>query len=97
MPDKRVVYTCALWDDAQDLDEAQEAKLDIVCRKLKLQRGDRILDVGCGWGSFAKYAAEKYDVHVTGVTLSKNQSECAENKHKGLMGGIRLTVYRHCS
>jgi len=94
MLDKRMVYTCALWDDAQDLDEAQEAKLDIVCRKLKLQRGDRILDVGCGWGSFAKYAAEKYDVHVTGVTLSKNQAEYAEKINKGLPVEIRLQDYR---
>src|SRR5690625_5756276 len=69
MLDKRMVYTCALWDDAQDLDEAQEAKLDIVCRLLLVKSNDRILDVGCGWGSFAKYAAEKYDVDVTDVTL----------------------------
>lgn len=94
MLDKRMVYTCALWDGAQNLDEAQEAKLDTVCRKLKLKGGERILDVGCGWGSFANYAAEKYDVHVTGVTLSKNQAAYAEEKSKGLPVEIRLQDYR---
>src|SRR5690625_5619422 len=59
MLDKRMVYTCALWDDAQDLDEAQEAKLDLVCRLLLEKKNKRILDVDSGWGSFAKSDAEK--------------------------------------
>ena len=71
MLDKRMVYTCAYWKDANNLDEAQEAKLDLVCRKVGLQPGMRILDIGCGWGSWAKYAAEKYGVEVVGVTLAE--------------------------
>jgi cyclopropane-fatty-acyl-phospholipid synthase len=60
MLDKRMVYSCAYWKDAGNLDEAQEAKLDLICRKLDLRPGDRVLDIGCGWGGFAKYAAENY-------------------------------------
>ena len=61
MLDKRMVYSCAYWKDARSLDEAQENKLDLICRKIGLKAGMHILDIGCGWGSFAKYAAEKYD------------------------------------
>ena len=57
------------------LDEAQEAKLDLVCRKLRLQPGQTVLDIGCGWGSFAKFAAENYQVSVVGITVSKEQVE----------------------
>ena len=64
---------CGYWKDAKNLDEAQEAKLDLVCRKIGLKSGDRILDVGCGWGSFAKFAAEKYGASVVGVTVSVEQ------------------------
>ena len=71
MLDKRMVYTCAYWENARDLDEAQEAKLNLVCRKLQLMPGMHVLDIGCGWGSFAKYAAEHYGVKVTGITISK--------------------------
>ena len=60
MLDKRMVYTCGYWRDARTLDEAQEAKLDLVCRKIGLKSGDRVLDIGCGWGGFAKDAAKKY-------------------------------------
>ena len=72
MLDKRLVYTCAFWRGAKNLDEAQEAKLDLTCRKLGLKPGMRILDIGCGWGGFAKFAAEKYGVQVVGVTVSQN-------------------------
>ena len=73
MLDPRMVYSCAYWKDAKDLNEAQEAKLDLICRKLDLKPGMTLLDVGCGWGSFMKYAAEKYGVICTGLTLSKEQ------------------------
>src|SRR3989344_7985991 len=56
MLDSRMVYSCGYWESAQTLDEAQEAKLDLICRKVGLKEGDRILDIGCGWGSFAKHA-----------------------------------------
>lgn len=73
-----MVYSCAVWEDADTgLDAAQEAKLDLVCRKLGLHEGMRVLDVGCGWGSFALHAAQNYGVDVVGVTLSKEQATYA--------------------
>jgi cyclopropane-fatty-acyl-phospholipid synthase len=74
MLDKRMTYTCGWWEGAGTLDDAQEAKLDLVCRKIGLKPGMRVLDVGCGWGSFARYAAEKYHANITGVTVSKEQT-----------------------
>ena len=95
MLDKRMVYTCAYWtDDAQNLDEAQEAKLDLVCRKLKLKKGDRVLDIGCGWGSFLKFAAKKYGIEVVGVTVSKEQVKLAKELCRGLPLEIKLMDYR---
>ena len=84
MLDKRMVYTCGYWKDARTLDEAQEAKLDLVCRKIGLKNGDRVLDIGCGWGSFAKFAAERYGAEVVGVTISKEQAALARERCKGL-------------
>lgn len=94
MLDKRLVYTCGYWKNATTLDEAQEAKLDLVCRKLRLQPGQRVLDIGCGWGSFAKFAAEKYGVSVVGLTVSKEQAELARHLCQGLPIEIRLQDYR---
>ena len=62
MLDKRMNYTCAYWKNAEDLDEAQEAKLELVCKKIGLRPGMTVLELGCGFGAFAGYAAEKYDV-----------------------------------
>ena len=62
MLDKRMNYSCAYWKDADSLDEAQENKLELICRKIHLEPGMHILDIGCGWGAFGKYASEKYDV-----------------------------------
>ncbi len=94
MLDKRMVYTCGYWKDASTLDEAQEAKLDLVCRKIGLKPGEKVLDIGCGWGSFAQYAAEKYGAHVTGVTVSKEQAELARKRCGGLPVEILLQDYR---
>ncbi len=94
MLDKRMVYTCAYWKDAKNLDEAQEAKLDLVCRKIGLKPGQKILDIGCGWGSFAKFAAEKYKAKVVGITISKEQLVLARELCKGLPVEIRLQDYR---
>lgn len=94
MLDKRMVYTCAFWGNAHTLDEAQEQKLDLTCRKLKLQPGMHVLDIGCGWGSFAKFAAERYQVKVTGITISKEQAELAMQLCKGLPVNIQLMDYR---
>jgi len=94
MLDKRLVYSCAYWQDAQNLDVAQENKLELICRKLGLQPGMKILDIGCGWGSFGKYAAEKYRVEVVGITVSKEQVELARTLCTGLPVEIRLQDYR---
>jgi cyclopropane-fatty-acyl-phospholipid synthase len=94
MLDKRMVYTCGYWKDAHDLDTAQEAKLDLVCRKIGLKKGDRVLDIGCGWGSFAKFAAERYGASVVGITISKEQAILAREICKGLPIEIRVQDYR---
>ncbi len=94
MLDKRLVYTCGYWREATDLDSAQEAKLDLVCKKLGLKAGQTVLDIGCGWGSFAKFAAEKYGVKVVGVTVSKEQVELGKKLCEGLDVEIRLMDYR---
>jgi cyclopropane-fatty-acyl-phospholipid synthase len=94
MLDKRLGYSCAYWKDAQTLDIAQENKLELICRKLGLQSGMKVLDIGCGWGSFAKYAAEKYRVNVVGITVSKEQVELARTLCAGLPVEIRLQDYR---
>jgi cyclopropane-fatty-acyl-phospholipid synthase len=94
MLDKRMVYTCGYWKEAQNLDQAQEAKLDLVCRKIGLKPGQKVLDIGCGWGSFAKFAAEKYNAKVVGVTISKEQAEFASKLCNGLDVEIRIQDYR---
>ena len=94
MLDPRMVYSCAYWRDAADLDAAQEAKLDLVCRKLHLEPGMSLLDVGCGWGSLARFAAERYGVRVTGVTISREQAELAQARCAGLPVEILLQDYR---
>lgn len=94
MLDKRLNYTCAYWKKARNLDDAQEAKLDLVCRKIGIHKGMRILELGCGWGSFAKYAAEKYGAEVLGVTVSKEQVALGNELCKGLPVELRLQDYR---
>lgn len=94
MLDKRLNYTCAYWKNAKTLDEAQEAKLELVCQKIGVKPGMRILELGCGWGSFAKYAAEKYGAHVLGVTVSKEQVALGNELCKGLPVELRLQDYR---
>jgi cyclopropane-fatty-acyl-phospholipid synthase len=94
MLDKRMTYSCGYWKNAKDLDEAQEAKLDMICRKLDLQPGQRVLDIGCGWGSFVKYAAENYGAKMVGITVSKDQADFAEKSCAGLPVEILLQDYR---
>src|SRR3989344_5516500 len=94
MMDKRMTYSCGYWKNAKNLDDAQEAKLDLICRKIELKEGMKILDIGCGWGSFAKYAAQKYKAKVVGITISKEQAKLAEENCKGLDIEIRLQDYR---
>jgi len=94
MLDPLMVYTCAYWKDATTLDAAQEAKLDLVCRKLQLKSGMTLLDIGCGWGGLAKHAARNYGAKVLGVTVSKEQVEFAKESCQGLSVDIRLQDYR---
>ncbi|WP_334179847.1 cyclopropane fatty acyl phospholipid synthase [Pseudoxanthomonas sp.] len=91
---RRLVYSCGYWRDAEDLDAAQEAKLDLVCRKLGLRPGMRILDVGCGWGEALKFAAERYGVQGVGITISQAQATYARRLCLGLPIDIRLQDYR---
>jgi len=94
MLDARMIYSCGYWKDAATLDEAQEAKLDLACRKLGLEPGMRLLDIGCGWGGMAKYAAERYGVSVVGLTVSSEQAEYARKLCEGLPVEIRVEDYR---
>jgi cyclopropane-fatty-acyl-phospholipid synthase len=98
--DESMTYSCGHFegDDERTLEEAQEAKLELVCRKLDLREGERVLDVGCGWGSFAMHAASRHGVHVTGITLSEPQARLARLRvaEAGLADrvDIRVTDYR---
>jgi cyclopropane-fatty-acyl-phospholipid synthase len=94
MLDKRMLYTCGYWATAGNLDAAQEAKLDLVCRKINLEPGMRVLDLGCGYGSFAKYAAEKYGARVTGVNVSREQVALGTELCRGLPVELKLQDYR---
>jgi cyclopropane-fatty-acyl-phospholipid synthase len=89
-----LAYTCAYWKWAADLDEAQHAKLDLVCRKVGLCPGMKVLDLGCGWGSFARHAASTYGVHVTGYTVSREQVTLGTELCRGLPVELHLADYR---
>ncbi len=89
-----MVYSCGYWRQATDLAAAQEAKLDLACRKLGLCPGQRLLDVGCGWGETLRFAARRYGVSGVGVTISREQAEQARRRCAGLPVEIRLCDYR---
>lgn len=93
--DQRMVYSCAYFPTgAETLDEAQTAKLEHICRKLRLQPGERLLDIGCGWGGLVQYAAERYGVDALGITLSVPQAESARERIRtaGLADRCRIEV-----
>ena len=94
MLDKDLNYSCAYWKNAETLDAAQEAKLDLICRKIGLKSGMKVLDIGCGWGGFAKYAAEKYGAKLHGITVSREQVEFGNNCCQCLDVKIELKDYR---
>lgn len=94
MLDRRMIYSCAYWRRADNLDEAQEHKLDLVARKLGLEPGMHVLDVGCGWGGALSYFAERYGVSGVGVTISEDQQQAAANLSSALPVEIRLQDYR---
>ncbi|NTW11046.1 MAG: cyclopropane fatty acyl phospholipid synthase [Chlorobiaceae bacterium] len=94
MLDRRMIYSCGYWKEASNLDEAQEHKLQLVFQKLMMTPGMNVLDIGCGWGGAARYAAEQFGVKVTGVTISSEQAKLAEEHCAGLPVQIKLTDYR---
>ena len=94
MLDKGLNYSCAYWKNAETLDTAQEAKLDLICRKIGLRSGMKVLDIGCGWGGFAKYAAEKYGANIHGITVSREQVKYANKWRRCLDVTIELKDYR---
>lgn len=91
MTDKWITLSCGYWKEAETLTEAQEAKLDLICRKLRLSAGDRVLDIGCGFGSFARFAAERYGCSVSAINISSQQVREA----RALCQGLPVTVH-HC-
>lgn len=94
MLDKRLTYSSGYWKNVNALDEAQEAKLELICNKIGLKPNMTVLDIGCGWGSFVKYAAEKYNVRAVGITLSEEQVKLGKELCKDLPIEIRLQDYR---
>lgn len=94
MLDDHMAYSCGYWKDANTLNQAQEAKMDIICRKLLLRPGMQLLDIGCGWGSLVEYAARYYGVDAVGITISKEQAKLAKERCRDLPVDIRLQDYR---
>jgi len=94
MLDRRMVYTSAIWDGVETLEAAQEQKLDRICKQLGLKAGDRVLDIGCGWGSFMKFAAEKYGARCVGLTVSKEQTALGESLCANLPVSFVIVDYR---
>ncbi len=94
MLDHRMIYSCAYWKDACSLDEAQEHKLDLICRKIGLEPGMTVLDIGCGWGGFARFAAGRYGAKVHGITVSNEQARYVRETCDGLDVTVELIDYR---
>ncbi|MFO7839924.1 MAG: cyclopropane fatty acyl phospholipid synthase [Desulfosalsimonadaceae bacterium] len=94
MLDPEMNYSCGYWENAETLAQAQQDKLDLICRKLKLEPGMKMLDIGCGWGGLAAYAAEQYGVEVTGITVSREQKKLGDEWLQGLPARIELADYR---
>jgi cyclopropane-fatty-acyl-phospholipid synthase len=87
-------YSCAYFEGTEDLNEAQQRKLELVCRKIDLQPDDRVLDIGCGWGGFSRYVAEHYNCSVTGVNISREQVRYAREHCKDLQVCVLECDYR---
>src|SRR5215468_7067815 len=91
---RTMTYSCGYWAEATALDDAQDAKLELICRKLDIGPRDHVLDIGCGWGSFARWAAEHRGARVTGVTVSAPQAAFAREHCQGLPVDIHVLDYR---
>ena len=94
MLDRRMIYSCACWQNADTLEEAQEAKLELICRKLKPETGMKVLDIGCGWGGTALFIADSCGVEVTGITVSKEQADYGSRTCQGKPVKIEFKDYR---
>ena len=94
MLDPLMLYTCGYWNNAASLEQAQINKLELICRKLELKPGMRVLDIGCGWGGFGKYAAQNHGVSVVGVTVSKEQMALGQELCQGLPVEFLLSDFR---
>ncbi|MDO7597053.1 MAG: cyclopropane fatty acyl phospholipid synthase [Pseudomonadota bacterium] len=94
MLDSTMSYSCAYWQDADNLEQAQLNKLDLICHKLELKPGQKLLEIGCGWGGLARHAAKHYGVEVLGITISKEQQKLAQERCVGLPVKIELMDYR---
>jgi cyclopropane-fatty-acyl-phospholipid synthase len=94
MLDTRMVYSCGYWASARTLEQAQEDKLEMICRKLQLAPGMTLLDIGCGWGGLARHAALHHGVRVTGITVSREQARHVEQLCTGLPVNVQLLDYR---
>jgi cyclopropane-fatty-acyl-phospholipid synthase len=93
--DRRLTGSCGYWAEAEDLDGAQEAKLDAICRKVGLKSGQRVWDIGCGWGAFMGYAAERYGADCVGVTISEEQARYGRARYAGLPVEFQVIDYRN--
>ena len=94
MLDSSMSYSCGYWEQAENLEQAQHHKLDMICRKLQLQPGERLLDIGCGWGGLMYHAARHYGVEAVGVTISREQRKLAQARCQGLPVEVELKDYR---
>lgn len=94
MLDSSMSYSCAYWQNAENLEQAQRNKLEMICRKLELKAGEELLEIGCGWGGLAKHAATNHGVKVLGITVSKEQLKLAQDRCAGLPVSLQLMDYR---
>jgi cyclopropane-fatty-acyl-phospholipid synthase len=97
MLDRNMAYSCGYWRTAGDLETAQRDKLQLVCEKLQLQPGERLLDVGCGWGALARFASDHYGVEVVGITVSKRQAAYIRERHGHRPISVAVCDYRQLS
>lgn len=94
MLDPYMQYSCAYFKDTDSLEAAERQKMELICRKLQLKKGEKVLDIGCGWGGLAKYMAEHYEVEVTGITISNEQAKLAQDFCKGYSVRVLAMDYR---
>ncbi|MCU7807078.1 MAG: cyclopropane fatty acyl phospholipid synthase [Candidatus Thiodiazotropha sp. (ex Semelilucina semeliformis)] len=97
MLDSSMSYSCGYWEHAENLEQAQQHKLELICRKLQLKPGEKLLEIGCGWGGLMQHAAENYGVEVVGLTVSKEQQKLAQARCEGLPVKVDLMDYREAT